>query len=93
MTSSRLLRLQAPYVESEYRFGKPVPDFLIAFYSNFCRISNRFQFIAVTSFGWDFLIPGIFGGVFGANDPQDMGFGRCDPQKAHPCAKPRRLSH
>ena len=93
MTSSRLLRFQAPYVESKYRFGKPVPDFLIAFYSNFCRISNRFRFITVTSFGWDFLFPGIFGGVFGANDPQDMGFGRCEPQKAHPCVKPRRLSH
>ena len=22
-----------------------------------------------------------------------MGFGQCDPQKAHPFAKPRRLSH
>ena len=44
-------------------------------------------------FGWDFLFPGIFWGVLGANDPQDMGFGQCDPQKALPCAKPRRLSH
>ena len=93
MTSSRFLRLQAPYVESKYKFGKPVPDFLLAFYSNFCRILNRFRVITVTSFGWDFLFPAIFLGVFGANDPQDMGFGQCDPQKALPYAKPRRLSH
>ena len=93
MTSSRYLRLQAPYVENKYKFGKPVPDFLLAFYSNFCRIFNRFRVITVTSFGWDFLFPAIFWGVFGANDPQDMGFGQCDPQKAHPYAKPRRLSH
>ena len=73
--------------------SEPIPDFLSAFLSNLYRIFNRFRFITVYIFGWDFLFPGIFGGVFGANDPQYMSFGQCDPKKDHPCAKPRRLSH
>jgi hypothetical protein len=60
MTTSPYLRKMASYIKSQWWFGTAVPNFLLAFYSNFCRILNRFRVITVTSFGWDFLFPAMF---------------------------------
>ena len=68
-------------------------DFVLVLSCKFLSICHRLKVIQHFRFGLKLPFEGQFLGVLGANYPQNVLHYRCDPQKALPYTRPRRLSH